>query len=153
MSVSIAAAHDADRAWAAHLMASSEPWIQLGRGYEECLAAVQPQPDNELFVARVDAAPCGFALMRPQGLAGSPYLVSIAVEESYRGIGIGTQLLDHVEKRYRPGAKHMFLCVSSFNTSARSLYERRGYSAVGELPDYVMDGESEILMHKRLDRS
>jgi [ribosomal protein S18]-alanine N-acetyltransferase len=57
-----------------------------------------------------------------------------------------------VESYSRPAARHLFLCVSSFNTSARRLYERCGYSAVGALPDYVIDGASEILMHKRLDR-
>jgi len=28
-----------------------------------------------------------------------------------------------------------------------------GASTIGELPDYIIDGASEILMHKRLDRS
>jgi ribosomal protein S18 acetylase RimI-like enzyme len=46
----------------------------------------------------------------------------------------------------------MFLCVSSFNDGARRLYERLGYIRVGQLPDYIVDGASEILMHKRLDR-
>jgi ribosomal protein S18 acetylase RimI-like enzyme len=42
--------------------------------------------------------------------------------------------------------------VSSFNVRARRLYERRGYEAVAELEDYVIDGASEILMHKWLRR-
>jgi ribosomal protein S18 acetylase RimI-like enzyme len=46
----------------------------------------------------------------------------------------------------------MFLCVSSFNTRARQLYERRGYVQVGEFPGYVIAGASEILMQKRLVR-
>ena len=33
---------------------------------------------------------------------------------------------------------------------ARSLYERHGYRPVGEFPDFVVDGHSEILMVKRL---
>lgn len=36
----------------ARLMAESDPWIRLGRGYEECLAACQPHPGKMLFVAR-----------------------------------------------------------------------------------------------------
>jgi predicted GNAT family acetyltransferase len=55
--------------------------------------------------------------------------------------------------RCLPEARHIFLCVSSFNTEARRLYERRGYRQAGEFPDYVMAGASEILMHKRLVRS
>ena len=30
------------------------------------------------------------------------------------------------------------------------MYERHGYRLVGELPDYVVDGCSELLMGKRL---
>jgi len=51
-----------------------------------------------------------------------------------------------------PEARHIFLCVSSFNGRASQLYERRGYVVVGELKDYVVAGESEILMHKKLER-
>ena len=47
-------------------------------------------------------------------------------------------------------ARHLFLCVSSFNHRAYAFYERQGYSPVGVLEDYVVEGASEILMHKRL---
>lgn len=149
----ISLATDADRDWCARLMAESDPWIRLGRGYEECLAACQPHPGTVLFIARDGDTACGFALLRERGLAGSPYLASIGVAEAYRGRGIGSRLLAHAESHFRPRARHMFLCVSSFNQSARRLYERLGYVRVGELPDYIIDGASEILMHKRLDRS
>jgi ribosomal protein S18 acetylase RimI-like enzyme len=149
----ISVATDADRDWSARLMAGSDPWKRLGRGYEECLAACQPHLDTLLFIARDGDTTCGFALFRERGVAGSPYLVSIGVAEAYRGRGIGSRLLAHAEAHFRPRARHMFLCVSSFNDDARRLYERLGYVRVGELPDYIIDGASEILMHKRLDRS
>jgi hypothetical protein len=40
--------------------------------------------------------------------------------------------------------------VSSFNDRARVLYERHGYAPVGELKDFIVDGASEIILHKRL---
>jgi ribosomal protein S18 acetylase RimI-like enzyme len=141
-----------DRLWAARLMATSDPWIRLGRGYQQCLAAVQPQPDTELFVARDAGRPLGFVLLRPRGVAGSPYLQSIAVDPGARGRGVGSALLAFVEQRFRPAHRHLFLCVSSFNDGARRLYQRQGFRKVGEFPDYVIEGASEILMHKRLDR-
>ncbi len=141
-----------DRPWAARLMATSEPWIRLGRGYEQCLAVVQPQPDTEVFVAREGAAPVGFVVLRPRGVAGSPYLASIAVDPGARSRGVGSALLAFVEQRFRPTYRHLFLCVSSFNHRARQLYQRQGFEQVGEFPDYVIEGASEILMHKRLDR-
>ena len=98
-------------------------------------------------------APAGreglFARLHPRGVAGSPYLASIAVAPEARGLGVGSALLDAAEARF-PGARWMFLCVSSFNARARALYERHSYRAVGELPDYVVDGVAEILLVKRL---
>ena len=133
-------------------MATSEPWIRLRRGYDECLALVQPQPDTEVFVVQEGGRPVGFVVLRPRGVAGSPYLASIAVDPGARGRGVGSALLAFVEQRFRPTYRHLFLCVSSFNQRARRLYERQGFRLVGEFPDYVIDGASEILMHKRLDR-
>ena len=132
-------------------MAGSDPWVTLGRGLDAC-RAVCTRPGYELYVARKDGEPRGFALVHPRGVAGSPYLASIAVAAEARGGGVGRRLLAFAEDRFRPGARHFFLCVSSFNEGARRLYERQGYVAVGVLEDYVIDGASEILMHKWLRR-
>lgn len=149
--ISIDQATDAEREWAARLMAGSDPWVRLGRGLDACLA-VCTRPGYEMWVARVAGEPRGFALVHPRGVAGSPYLASIAVAEAARGAGVGRRLLAHVEDRFRAEARHFFLCVSSFNAGARRLYERLGYEQVGLLEDYVVDGASEILMHKWLRR-
>jgi ribosomal protein S18 acetylase RimI-like enzyme len=137
-----------EREWCARLMAASEPWITLRRGFEALLPAAL-DPDYVVLVARRGEAPCGFIRIHPRGVAGSPYVASVAVAETERGRGVGTALLDATEARY-PKARYVFLCVSSFNTRARALYERHGYRLVGELPDYVVDGYSELLMGKRL---
>lgn len=150
--LAIGPATEAEREWAARLMASSEPWLTLGRDLAQCRVACQ-RPGYLLFVARFADEPCAFALLHPRGVAGSPYLASFAVAPPWRGHGIGARLLDHSEQHFAPTARHFFLCVSSFNTRARAFYERQGYRQVGELPDYVIDGASEFLMCKRLDRA
>ncbi len=149
--IDIGPATDAEREWAAQLMASNEPWLTLGRRIEACRAACR-RTDSLLWVARDGGTPCGFILVHPRGVVGSPYVASIAVSEAARGEGVGTRLLDFTEDHFRPEARHLFLCVSSFNGEARRLYERRGYQEVGELEDYIVDGASEILMHKWLRR-
>ena len=141
---------DDDREWAARLMAGSDPWISLGRGLEQCQAACR-RPEFVLVVALEGDERCGFALVNPRGVAGSPYLASIAVAERWRSRGVGAALLDYCELRAAP-SRHFFLCVSSFNVRARAFYERHGYRQVGEFPDYIVDGASEWLMHKRIDR-
>jgi [ribosomal protein S18]-alanine N-acetyltransferase len=146
--LTIADATPEERLWAGRLMASSEPWITLRRGEETCRAAAL-DPDYVTLVARREGVPVGFARLHPRGALGSPYLASIAVEPAARSGGVGAALLDAAEARFA-GARWMLLCVSSFNPRARAFYERRGYRIAGELPDYVVDGLSEILMVKRL---
>jgi ribosomal protein S18 acetylase RimI-like enzyme len=147
--VLIRAARGDDASWAARLMASSDPWITLGRGYEACLAACTSTLDL-LDIAEISSERCGLVLVRPAGVAGAPYIVSIAVAPAYRSRGVGAALLAHVERTYRGRSRHLFLCVSSFNPRARAFYERHGFAAVGTLEAFLIDGADEILMHKRL---
>ena len=148
--IAIDPASDADREWSANLMASSEPWLTLGRDFATCLASCR-NPQFVVLMARRAGARCGFLLLHPAGVAGSPYIASIATIAAARGQGVGSALLDAAEGWF-PEARHMFLCVSSFNLRARQLYERRGYTKAGEFPEYIIAGASEILMHKRLVR-
>ena len=149
VSLLVRKATDSDRCWAASVMASSEPWNTLQRSYDACLRACSSDLDD-LYIAELDGHPCGLALVRERGLAGAPYLVSIAVAEPYRSHGIGLRLLTFVEELLRGRFRHLFLCVSSFNTRARAFYERHGYRPVGVLHDFIVDGLDETLMVKRL---
>jgi ribosomal protein S18 acetylase RimI-like enzyme len=139
-----------DNEWAARLMAASEPWVTLGRGYDACLAACAV-PTDSLDIASWNGRRCGFVLVRPRGLAGAPYIVSIAVEPDYRSRGVGAALLAHVEAAFRGRSAHLFLCVSSFNAGARAFYSRHGFDEAGRFRDFIIPGADELLLHKRLD--
>ena len=93
--------------------------------------------------------PLGFLLVAPYGFAGSPYIAAILVAADMRGLGIGSELIRFAERHFA-GRAHLFLLVSSFNQKARSLYLRHGYECVGELKDYCMPGQSELILHKGL---
>lgn len=147
--IDIGPADVSDRMWAAGLMAGSEPWITLGRTVESC-RRVCTNPEYPMYVARIGGRPVGFALVNRRGVVGSPYLATLAVAAEHRGKGIGSRLVTHVEDVYRGEAVHLFICVSSFNPRALQLYRRLGYRQVGELPDYFIQGASELLMHKRI---
>ena len=146
--VVIEPARAADDEWCAHVMASTDPWLTLGRDLAGCRVAVR-RPGAELYLARRGEEPLGFILLHPTGAMGSPYVASVAVAAAARGQGVGQRLLDFADHRYA-GARNIFLCVSDFNTDARRLYQRVGYEVVGELEDYVVAGRSEVLMRKRL---
>jgi len=139
--------------WCAQLMSQSDPWITLGRTQEQCRSRCS-NPEWELVVA-VDSrngSLGGFLLLDPQGVIGFPYIASVAVAAEFRSQGLGQMLIRYVEERYQPSRKFVFLCVSSFNERARSLYFRLGFKAVGVLESFVVEGLDEWLLYKRLDR-
>ena len=71
-------------------------------------------------------------------------------KESYGAFAFGTALLAFAEERIFRDGPNVFICVSSFNAGARRLYERFGYSLVGELTDYLVPGHSEHLLRKTI---
>jgi ribosomal-protein-alanine N-acetyltransferase len=88
--------------------------------------------------------------MDPRGMAGSPYIKSVVVDPGYRNRKIGAAMLSYVEDEFRGKARFIFLCVSSFNTQAKRFYTSHGFIHIGELKDYIIAGESELIMQKQI---
>ncbi len=140
---------EADAKACARLMASSEPWLTLGRTYEASLAIIR-DPTREVFVLRDGTEKLsGFLILCLTG-AFVGYIQTICIDPDCRGQGLGSRLLAFAEERILSQFPNVFMCVSSFNHDARRLYERLGYRAVGELSDYIVAGHSEILLRKTL---
>jgi ribosomal protein S18 acetylase RimI-like enzyme len=132
----------------ARLMASSEPWLTLGRTYEASLAIVR-DPAREVYLARDDGGLVGFLILCLTG-AFVGYIQTICIRPERRGQGLGSRLVEFAEQRILRDFPNVFMCVSSFNRDARRLYERLGYQVVGELTDYIVQGHSEILLRKTI---
>jgi ribosomal protein S18 acetylase RimI-like enzyme len=131
----------------ARLMATSEPWLTLGRTYEASLAIIR-DPTREVFVLRdPQQRLAGFVILCLTG-AFVGYIQTICIHADRRGQGLGSRLLEFAERRILSRFPNVFMCVSSFNHDARRLYERLGYRVVGELTDYIVAGHSEILLRK-----
>ena len=128
------------------MMAGSEPWITLERGYEESLALLQ-DPAREVYVAFEEGRVLGFVILNMSG-AFVGYIQTVCVGEEDRSRGIGTLLMRFAEERIFRDSPNVFLCVSSFNPRAKALYERLGYGLVGELKDYIVKGHSEFVFRK-----
>jgi ribosomal protein S18 acetylase RimI-like enzyme len=139
---------EADASACARLMATSEPWITLGRSYEASLDLIQ-DPSREVYVARDAAGLAGFLVLCLTG-AFVGYIQTICIDPGRRGQGLGSRLVEFAEERILRVSPNVFLCVSSFNRDARRLYERLGYKVVGELTDYIVRGHSEVLLRKTL---
>jgi [ribosomal protein S18]-alanine N-acetyltransferase len=132
----------------AQLMATSEPWITLGRNYQASLKIVR-DPTREVYVARDDSGLAGFLILCMTG-AFVGYIQTVCIASGRRGQGLGSRLVAFAEDRVLKESPNVFMCVSSFNHGARRLYERLGYRVVGELSDYIVEGYSEILLRKSI---
>jgi [ribosomal protein S18]-alanine N-acetyltransferase len=130
----------------ARLMSTSEPWVTLGRTFEASLAIVR-DPTREVYLARDSQGIAGFLILCMTG-AFVGYIQTICIDPRCRGQGLGSKLVAFAEERILRVSPNIFMCVSSFNHGARRLYQRLGYTVVGELSDYIVRGESEILLRK-----
>ncbi|MDI1320204.1 MAG: N-acetyltransferase [bacterium] len=136
----------ADCEWAAQLMASSEPWLTLGRDHATVLHLLR-NPAKDVFLVRTKSERAGFLVLDLNGPLGG-YIQTIGITPEKRGAGLGTAALRWAEKYIFASQPNILLCVSSFNRGAARLYRRLGYAVVGRLPDYIVAGHDEILLRK-----
>ena len=86
---------------------------------------------------------------------GTWYVNVLAVLPEYRGLGLGTALLEFAEKTARTLGRHgMSVIVSDANKRARRLYERHGYRELARRKmvkeDWTNDGQEWVLLTKAL---
>ena len=76
------------------------------------------------------------------------YIGVIWLDESMRGMGLGSQLLQLAEtKAIERGCRYS--CLSTFTFQAKPFYEKHGYEVFGQLDDYP-EGETMYFMRKNL---
>jgi ribosomal protein S18 acetylase RimI-like enzyme len=98
------------------------------------------KPDTALFLARVDGALVGYALLHVEEVRATfiadtwrtgdriGELESIAVAPEHRGQGIGGALLDVVDREFDElGVADVIIGLLPGNETARRVYERRGF--------------------------
>lgn len=115
------------------------------------LAGIMPMPGTWLTIARIDAAPLGFALVR--SVLDECELLLLAVAETWQGRGIGRQLLSHsLNVARQRGIITMNLEVRSDN-NAIALYENIGFEFVHRRPGYYrgVDGRLHDALSFRMD--
>ena len=159
-----------EMATCARMMSGSEPWLTLRIGYDKAMRRLSDS-SRESYVAVVangdcaNAADCdnrllcqdetgsdadlivGFIVLCMTG-AFVGYIQTVAVRPGWRNRGVGTQLIEFAEERIFRETPNAFICVSDFNESAQRLYQRLGYTLVGELENYLIPGHAELLLRK-----
>ena len=80
------------------------------------------------------------------------HILNIAVRKEYQGRGVGTMLLDEVERRFlENGVDIAYLEVRESNANAQRVYRNRGYLYVRTAENYYGD-EDGYIMSKKLNR-
>lgn len=80
----------------------------------------------------------------------------IAVSPQVQGAGVGTQLLQEVERRLaRTDARLVIIETSSqpHYADTRAFYERRGYEVVARVPDFYAPGDDRLIFAKRIQQN
>lgn len=95
-------------------------------------------PDAEVYVYEIDGYVVGFV-----GI-DEGYIAGLFVEKEYRGLGIGTKLVDYVKELYDFFTLHVF----ENNYGAVTFYENRGLIKKEESVNEDL-GEVEYLMYYR----
>ena len=136
----------AEARFCARFMAASEPWLTLGLT-EELAFQRLTDPAREVHIATLESQVVGALILHLSGPLNG-YIQTIAVHPDWRERGLGGRMMAFAEERIFRQSPNVFLCVSGFNRRARAFYEKLGYERVGELPDFLAKGSSEILMRK-----
>ncbi|EQB33093.1 GNAT family N-acetyltransferase [Sphingobium ummariense] len=115
------------------------------------VAGVMIMPGTWLTIARLDAAPLGFTLVR--SVLDECELLLLAVDPLWRGRGIGHALVsDSLRTARRRGITSMNLEVRASNNAIK-LYEKLGFEYVHRRPGYYRgnDGQLHDALSFRLD--
>jgi ribosomal protein S18 acetylase RimI-like enzyme len=130
----------------AKMMSSTDPWITYGMDYDYCLKAFEGDC-KEVYILDNGEEIAGFVILQVCGTFKG-YIQSLCVNEKHRSKGLGKNLLQFCEERILEISPNIFICVSSFNRGAIKLYYEFGFKLVGELPDFVKEGLTELLLRK-----
>lgn len=153
MDVTIRSMINSDMPLLAAWMVETPLWQRYGLTIERAVANFEKAltQGDWLLTAEQDNDVCGFAWAMPKGTFGrSPYLQLIGVKPNQTGSGIGTKLLNEIERKSAEVADDLFLLVSDFNESAQHFYKRQGYTQIGAIEGYVVPDVTELIFRKRL---
>lgn len=101
-------------------------------------------PHSHPFVAVVNQKVVGYVVVWILYDEGT--IMTLAVDRSMWGKGIGKELMRFLLNFLRGKVKKVLLDVRKSNVRAIRLYQRFGFRIVGERPRYYSDGENALLM-------
>ena len=118
------------------LWKSIERGVHTGRSDTPAEIEKKLERDPDLFlVAEADGAIVGSAIGGFDGRRGLVY--HLAVASAFRGMGLGSRLMDELELRLRAkGCLKCYLLVTSDNPEAEVFYQQRGWQHMDSIRLY-----------------
>jgi ribosomal protein S18 acetylase RimI-like enzyme len=114
-------------------------------------AAVAGSPDYTAVGIDVDGRLAGWICWGPTPCTlGTWDLYWMAVDPMLHGLGLGTALVDEMERRLAGRARLVVVETAGRADYAptRAFYEARGYRAVGLIPDFYAPGDDQVTFVK-----
>jgi ribosomal protein S18 acetylase RimI-like enzyme len=144
--VELRALRDGEEQFIAARLAEMDPWQSL-RSTPEGL---------ERYLKRHDPCLSRYALWQEDRLIGviavrtpwlrGAYLELLSVFDEAQGQGVGHSLIKWLAAEGSRAGTNLWATVSASNQRARRFYERYGFVPIGDIPDLVRAGCTEILL-------
>ncbi|MBR2385129.1 MAG: ribosomal protein S18-alanine N-acetyltransferase [Clostridia bacterium] len=121
----------------------SDPWSK------QTLGEIVDAPNFFGLVIEVEGVVVGY--IGASSVLDEGEILLVAVDEKYRGKGLGKTLVNTLLERYASNAiKKVFLEVRRSNAQAISCYQKCGFVKIAERARYYRDGEDAIIMEASL---
>jgi len=118
----------------------ASPWS------EENLISETTNPTSIFLVAKDNEKTVGY--VGSNNILGEVFITNIAVSDSFRRKGVATALLNElIERCKNENALYLTLEVRKSNISAIKLYEKLGFSLVGERRDFYSSPTENALLY------
>lgn len=131
--------------------AAIDPWARYAFSAETLAAYLSAaEAGAARYAIFIDASVAGAVSIRSAWLRG-PYLQFLGVLPAFQAQGAGQLVLAWFEGTARArGDRNLWVAASDFNVSALGFYEHHGFQRAARLDSLIEDGETEILMRKKL---
>ena len=130
------------------MMSSTDPWLMYDMDVDKCMVAFGGE-GKEIYKILSEGKIIAFIILQVLGTFKG-YIQTLCVDEAYRNLGLGHQLLEFCEKRILKISPNIFICVSTTNTKAQKLYYEYGFTLIGVIADFLRAGFHELLLRKTI---
>ncbi|MFS1933928.1 GNAT family N-acetyltransferase [Vibrio splendidus] len=98
-----------------------------------------------LLIAKQESNVAGYVLMTPTDKPQEYWILSLAVDGQFRGMGVGRSLMEQALATL-PEESKVLLTVDPNNASACALYSSMGFVTIKEEENYFGDDEARLVM-------